>query len=70
MSEIKIVFPAYKRIGICKECGADVYAPESAAGEFQRMSACACAGQPGARAAAQSAAAPEKRASGEEKEAA
>ena len=44
MSEIKVDFPVYVRVGICKECGAAVYAaePPGAAGEFKRMSACAC----------------------------
>jgi hypothetical protein len=48
MSEEMAVIPGYKRIGICKECGARVYAPEpaGAGGEFKRMSACACAGGP------------------------
>ncbi|HWT04010.1 MAG TPA: hypothetical protein VN256_27430 [Pyrinomonadaceae bacterium] len=48
VGEAKGAVPGYIRIGICKECGAGVYAPEAAAaaGEFKRMSACACAGGP------------------------
>jgi hypothetical protein len=40
--------PGYTKIGICKECGASVYAPETAstAGAFKRMSACVCEGGP------------------------
>jgi hypothetical protein len=53
MNEVKIEFPIYVRVGICKECGAVVYAPEPsvATGEFKRMSACACVQAPGAGAA-------------------
>jgi len=42
MSEEKMVIPAYVRVGICKECGAHVYAPEG--GGMPCMSSCACAG--------------------------
>ena len=40
MSEEKVIIPAYARIGVCKECGADVYAPEG--GGLPLMSACRC----------------------------
>jgi hypothetical protein len=45
--------PVYSRIGICKECGADVYAPQGALaeGEFKRLSGCGCAGGPKGEAA-------------------
>jgi hypothetical protein len=45
--------PVYTRIGVCNECGADVYAPLAAASEddFKLMSACACEGGPKASAA-------------------
>lgn len=48
MSKERTVIPGYIKIGICKECGARVYAPEPAGsgGEFRRMSACSCAGGP------------------------
>jgi pyruvoyl-dependent arginine decarboxylase (PvlArgDC) len=48
MNEVKIEFPAYVRVGLCKECGAVVYAPEQSevTGEFKRMSACACIQSP------------------------
>ena len=42
MGEGKVIIPAYVRVGICKECGADVYGPE--AGGLPLMSSCACAG--------------------------
>ena len=41
MSEEKMIIPAYVRVGICKECGAHVYAPEG--GRLPYMSSCACA---------------------------
>jgi hypothetical protein len=41
MSEAKMIIPAYVRIGVCKECGAHVYAPEG--GGLPFMSSCACA---------------------------
>jgi hypothetical protein len=41
MSEEKMIIPAYVRIGVCKECGAHVYAPEGGGMPF--MSSCPCA---------------------------
>lgn len=43
MSEEKMIIPAYVRMGVCKECGAHVYAPEG--GGLPLMSSCACAGE-------------------------
>jgi hypothetical protein len=45
--------PVYTRIGVCNECGSDVYAPLAAVseGDFKLMSACACKGGPKAAAA-------------------
>jgi hypothetical protein len=43
MGEEKMLIPAYVRIGICKECGAHVYAPEGGGMPF--MSSCQCAGE-------------------------
>jgi hypothetical protein len=43
MGEVKMVIPAYVRIGVCKKCGAQIYAPESGGMPF--MSACSCAGE-------------------------
>jgi hypothetical protein len=43
MSEEKMLIPAYVRVGICKECGAHVYAPEG--GGLPFMSSCQCAGE-------------------------
>lgn len=40
MSEEKMIIPAYVRIGVCKECGAHVYAPEGDGLPF--MSSCPC----------------------------
>jgi hypothetical protein len=42
------MYTRYTRIGICKECGSDVYAPAAAAseGDIKLMSACACKGGP------------------------
>ena len=42
MSEERVTIPAYVRIGLCKECGAPVYAPEG--GGRPLMSSCPCAG--------------------------
>ena len=41
MSEEKMIIPAYVRIGVCKECGAHIYAPEG--GGLPFMSSCPCA---------------------------
>ena len=41
--EQKMLIPAYVRVGICKECGAHVYAPEGGGMPF--MSACVCVGE-------------------------
>jgi hypothetical protein len=41
MSEEKMIIPAYIRMGVCKECGAHVYAPEG--GGLPLMSSCPCA---------------------------
>lgn len=61
------VVPGYIKIGICKECGASVYAPEatSTAGAFKRMSACVCEGGPRGEAVGQRAgsSAPDERVS-------
>jgi hypothetical protein len=43
MGEEKMLIPAYVRVGICKECGAHVYAPEGGGMPF--MSSCQCAGE-------------------------
>lgn len=43
MSEEKMIIPAYIRMGVCKECGAHVYAPEG--GGLPFMSSCPCAGE-------------------------
>jgi hypothetical protein len=43
MGEEKMLIPAYVRVGICKECGAHVYAPEG--GGLPFMSSCQCAGE-------------------------
>ena len=43
MSEEKMIIPAYVRMGVCKECGAHVYAPEG--GGLPLMSSCPCAGE-------------------------
>ncbi len=43
MGEEKMLIPAYIRVGICKECGAHVYAPEGGGMPF--MSSCQCAGE-------------------------
>jgi hypothetical protein len=43
MGEEKMLIPAYVRVGICKECGAHVYAPEG--GGLPSMSSCQCAGE-------------------------
>jgi hypothetical protein len=42
------MYMRYTRIGICKECGSDVFAPAAAAseGDIKLMSACACEGGP------------------------
>jgi hypothetical protein len=42
------MYTRYTRIGICKECGSDVYAPVTGASEddIKLMSACACEGGP------------------------
>jgi len=42
------MYTRYTRIGICKECGSGVYAPEATAseGNLKLMSACACEGGP------------------------
>ena len=42
------MYTRYTRIGICKECGSDIYAPVEAAseGDSKLMSACACEGGP------------------------
>lgn len=37
-----MIIPAYVPVGICKECGARVYAPES--GGLPFMSSCTCGG--------------------------
>jgi hypothetical protein len=42
MGEEKMVIPAYVPVGVCKECGARVYAPEG--GGLPFMSSCACGG--------------------------
>ena len=41
MSDEKVLLPAYVRIGVCKECGADVYAAKG--GGLPLMSSCSCA---------------------------
>jgi hypothetical protein len=42
------MYTRYTRIGICKECGSDVYAPTADApeGNIKLMSTCACEGGP------------------------
>jgi hypothetical protein len=66
--------PGYTKIGICKECGASVYAPEatSTAVAFKRMSACVCEGGPQGEANGQrpGSSAPDERISGAGKKAA
>ena len=45
MNEVKVIFPAYEWVGLCKECGAGVYAPKGRVvedGGLPLMSACAC----------------------------
>ena len=42
MGEEKMLIPAYVPVGICKECGARVYAPEG--GGLPFMSSCGCGG--------------------------
>ena len=43
MSKDRVTIPACVRIGLCKECGAQVYAPEG--GGRPLMSSCSCAGE-------------------------
>ena len=74
MSQEQGGVPGYTKIGICKECGASVYAPEASApaGVFKRMSACLCVGGPRGEANVQrpGSPAPDERISGAGKKAA
>jgi hypothetical protein len=42
MGEEKMIIPAYIPVGVCKECGARIYAPVG--GGLPFMSACVCGG--------------------------